>query len=150
MKHRTLIIGILLTVAILDGALKYFAITAFPPENDPALSPVFAFALHKNPGITFDIPIPFWIIAPATVLIISVLTHQARTLFHTQNHVALGIIAVIIGAVGNFVDRAINGFTTDYLMFFKTSIINLSDVMIILGAIMILVYYTNNPHQRRA
>ena len=150
MTKRTFIIGILLTVAALDGALKYVAITSFPPENGPALSPILALVLHKNPGITFDLPIPFWIIVPITVLIIFGLAYQARSLTNTQPRVALGIIAVIIGAVDNFIDRMVNGFTTDYVMFFKTSVINLADVLIFLGAIMILVYYRSNPHQQRA
>mgnify|MGYP001615640371 FL=1 len=150
MKHRALIIGILFAVAMLDSVLKYFAIISFPSENDPTLSPILALVLHKNPGITFDLPIPFWVIAPVTIMIILGLIHQARSLSPTQPRVVLGIIAVIIGAVDNFIDRVINGFTTDYLMFFKTSVINLADVIIVLGAIMIVVYYTNNPHQQRA
>lgn len=150
MTKHTLIIAILLTAAFLDGVLKYVAITNFPPENDPALSPILALVLHKNPGITFDLPIPLWIIAPLTIAILFWLTYQARSALHTQPRVALGIIAVIIGAIDNFIDRLVNGFTTDYLMFFKISVINLADVIIFLGAITILVYYTNNPRQQRA
>lgn len=150
MKHHTLILGTLITIALIDGVLKYFAINSFPAETDLNLSPIFAFALHKNPGITFDLAIPLTIITPITILIVLGLAYHARLLFSSQPRVALGIIAVIIGAVDNLIDRMINGFTTDYLMFFKTSVINLADVLIVLGAIMILVYYKTNPHQRRA
>jgi signal peptidase II len=149
MKYRTFLIGILLT-ALLDGVLKYFAITRFPLETDPNLSPILSFALHKNPGITFDLPIPFAIILPISALIILGLTYRAREIFTTQPRVALGMIAVVLGALDNLIDRAINGFTTDYLMILKTSVINLADVLILLGAVIILVYYKNNPHQRRA
>ncbi len=150
MKHRAIIVGTLFTITILDGILKYLAITTFPSESDPDLSSIFAFALHKNPGITFDLAIPLTIITPITILIVLGLAHQARSLYAAQPRATLGIIAVIIGAVDNLIDRMINGFTTDYLMFFKTSVINLADVLIVLGAIMILVYYKPNPHQRRA
>jgi signal peptidase II len=150
MTKRALIIGALLAVAALDGVLKYVAITNFPSENNPTLSPILALVLHKNPGITFDLPIPFWIIAPVTVAIILWLAHQARSALHTQPRVALGVIAVIIGAIDNFIDRMMNGFTTDYLMFFKTSVINLADLLILFGAITLLLYYRSNPHQQRA
>ncbi len=150
MKKYTLIIGIFLIITLLDGVLKYVAIANFPPENTPALSPILAFVFHKNPGITFDLPIPFLIIAPITVAIILWLARRARTVSHDQPRVTLGIIAIIIGAVDNFIDRVINGFTTDYLMFFKTSVINLADLLILFGAITLLVYYKANPHQQRA
>lgn len=149
-KRNVRSIGIFLTIAGIDGVLKYFALTSFPPENDPTLSPIIALTLHKNPGITFDLPIPLLVVVPVTVMILFWLIRQARTLARTQPHVALGITAVIIGATDNLIDRVINGFTTDYLMVFKTSVINLADVIIVLGAIIILVYYTNNPRQQRA
>lgn len=150
MKHRILIIVALLAVALLDGGLKYLAITNFPKENDPTLSPVFALVLHKNPGITFNIAVPLAALVPITILIILGLASQAVKHFKAQPRVALGIISVIIGAASNLVDRIINGFTTDYLMFFKTSVINLADILIILGAIVILMYHKTNPRRQRA
>jgi len=148
MKHRSLITAaFLLAIACLDGVLKYIAITRFPTENTPGLSPIVAFVFHKNPGITFDIPLPITIIIPITIGIILALAYHARTM---QPRALIGNLAIIIGALDNLIDRILNGFTTDYLMFFKTSVINLADVLILFGGITLLLYYTSNPHQRRA
>lgn len=150
MKHSINILGILLVTALLDGVLKYIALAHFPTESAIDLSPVVAFVLHKNPGIAFNLALPMMIVVPATCVILVSLAYHAHQINSSQPRAALGMIAVIIGALGNLVDRIVNGFTTDYLMFFSRSIINLSDILIILGAGAILVYYTHNPHQRRA
>ena len=49
-------------------------------------------------------------------------------------------VMVIIGALGNAIDRIINGFTTDYLILFRLSAINLSDILILTGVTFLLWY----------
>lgn len=105
--------------------------------------------LHKNPGITFDIPIPIWIIALVTVFVILWLVDRAMSVRREEPMVAIGIASVVVGATNNLVDRLVHGFTTDYLMFFQTSIINISDVMIVVGMGMLLWYHRRNPQTLR-
>jgi len=38
------------------------------------------------------------------------------------------------------IDRFVNGFTTDYIIIFSRSVINLSDVLIVAGIIALLWY----------
>lgn len=143
-KWALAVIGIM-AVTIIDAAMKYFAVTYFPPDSTPSLSPILALVLHKNPGVTFDLAIPLFIIAPITVAILIGVAHLAIRLSQTQPLVTVGLISVFAGALNNLIDRLINGFTTDYLMFFRTSVINLADALIVLGVIIILVYYKTNP-----
>lgn len=49
-------------------------------------------------------------------------------------------VMVIIGALGNAIDRIINGFTTDYLILFRLSAINFSDILILTGVTFLLWY----------
>lgn len=150
MKHRALIIGLFIALALVDGVLKYFAITHPLNAQTSPLSPFLALTFHQNPGITFDLAVPFTFLIPITIAILFGLAYQERKLRATQPRVALGIVAVFVGAVDNLIDRMVNGFTTDYIMVLNTSVINLADVLIVLGAIIILVYYHTNPHPRRA
>lgn len=143
-KWTLAVIGII-AVTIIDAAMKYFAVTYFPPDSTPSLSPILALALHKNPGVTFDLAIPLFIIAPITIAILIGVVRLAIRLSSSQPIVTIGLISIFAGALNNLIDRLINGFTTDYLMFFRTSVINLSDALIVLGAIIILVYYKTNP-----
>lgn len=139
----------LFAIGVIDGALKFLALRAFPPETDPSLSHIFALALHKNPGITFDInlPLPITLVATCTI-ITAIVLHLPKTL-STQPLVGIGFVAIVVGALNNMVDRIAHGFTTDYLMIFHTSVLNLSDLLILFGAIVTLVYYKTNPHSRR-
>ncbi len=152
MRSHTKIIAItiLLTVALIDGGLKYTALRVLPTENNENLSPILAFTLHKNPGITFDIAVPFLILMPLTLCMLFGIAYHAWRFRHQQPRITLGLIAILIGATDNFIDRVVNGFTTDYIMFFNISVLNLADLLIMFGAIIIFMYYTTNPVQRRA
>lgn len=134
-------------LAVADAFAKWFAIGNAGPASSDSLSPFLAFALHKNPGIAFDIPVPFFIILPLTLAIIVLFgAHLGRTAFKNGKlEEALACVMVCLGALGNFLDRGINGFTTDYLIIFQTSAINISDILILLGMGLFLWYHKGNP-----
>lgn len=133
-------------LAVLDGAMKSITIERFPSEAEHTLSPIIAFALHKNPGIAFDIPIPIWIIILLSIVFISVLAERSRATAQRLPAVSLAFFSMAIGALSNLLDRILHGFTTDYIILFRTSAINISDVLIVLGAIGLLRYTHNNPN----
>lgn len=151
MRKPVFIIGAigLLVLGAADWAIKQFAIEYFADGHSAHILPFVDFFLHKNPGVTFDIPIPISIVAVLTIGIVLFLIDRASAAYATDPVVALGAIAVIVGAANNLFDRLANKFTTDYLMFFNTSIINGSDVLIILGVGTILWYTQGNPHALR-
>ncbi len=128
-----------LVVALVDGVLKFAAIRTFPSDNTP-LNPIFDLALHKNPGIVFDLNIPLSIILPITAVLCIALLHQAWTLQKTSPLSAASLVVIVIGALGNAVDRMVNGFTTDYLIFFRLTAINLSDILILAGIVLYFIY----------
>lgn len=135
-------------IGVLDAFFKKIAITRFPAEGSRVLSPI-DFALHKNPGIAFDIPVPLTIVFICTVVIsiwmAIILTRSWKTAHFEQ---ATSCALILIGALGNFTDRWVHGFTTDYIILFRTSAINLSDVLILLGMIGFLWYSSRNPQTR--
>lgn len=145
-----LVLSTIFAIALIDGACKYFALTTLSSNSAQNAQTTIAFVLHKNPGITFDIPISIFVLAPITVAILFILVRKALELKQEQPRIALSIVSVIVGATDNLIDRIVNGFTTDYIMIFQTSIINLADVLILVGAIIILVYYKNTPQKRPA
>ena len=75
-------------------------------------------------------------------------------LFYQEHHVPskVGLILIISGALGNIVDRAMDGVVTDFLLFFVGStpffIFNLADAYISCGAVLYfgieLFKYTSN------
>ena len=100
----------------------------------------FALALHKNPGIIFDISVPLAIIIPTTVVLCVAMMMLAYRNVRTAYEKSLALWWIVCGATGNVVDRIMNNFTTDYLIFFRRSAINLSDILIVTGALLYLYY----------
>ncbi len=151
MRKSTFIIGTIgiFMFGLIDWAMKRFAIEHFADGHTVYLLPCIDFFLHRNPGITFDIPIPLSLIAIATTGIILFLVDRTSASYETDPTVTLGALAVIAGATNNLIDRIVNGFTTDYLMFFNTSVINGSDVLIVLGVVSMFWYTRSNPHALR-
>mgnify|MGYP001560365080 CR=1 FL=1 len=129
-------------MALLDGGFKFLAIRNLPSDSLP-LSWPFALALHKNPGIIFDIAIPLGVILPITVMLCTALLVIIKKNIHTSLAQSSGLWLIVCGAVGNAVDRVVNGFTTDYIIIFQRSAINLADILIVTGAI-IYLYYSRN------
>ncbi|HCC83490.1 TPA: hypothetical protein DEP96_01420 [Candidatus Uhrbacteria bacterium] len=148
MKKSVIIIAGALAIGMLDVILKLLAITSFKPDSEVLSWPV-DLALHKNPGITGDTMIPLFVVIPLTVVIIALLVRFAWLKRVANKMQMTGAVVVAIGAMGNLVDRFINGFTTDYLIFFRLSAINLSDILIVAGAILLLYYNESIPQSTK-
>lgn len=137
------------SLGLADWEMKQFAIEHYTDARSTHVLQFIDLVLHRNPGITFDIPVPLSLVAVVTIGILLFLIDRVSSTHKTDPMVSLGAIAVIVGATNNLIDRITNGFTTDYLMFFNTSIINGSDVLIVLGAACIFWYTRRNPHALR-
>jgi len=124
-------------VVLLDLMFKTLAVARLP-EDGGRLSLPIDFALHKNYGIAFDLPVPLGIVIPLTLMVLVVLGMQLRRHAHnTSTTTALVLIAA--GAVGNLIDRLVYGFTVDYIILFRHSAINLADMMILMGIIWLIL-----------
>lgn len=148
-RRLTILVLIGIALGLADGLAKILAIKLLPEEQATDLLPVFSLAVHKNPGILFDIPIPLGVIAVLTILALVILTQLILQYKNTNPVASLGAVLAFIGALNNLIDRLINNFTTDYLIILRTSAINISDVLILIGVILILWYSrANSPAQQ--
>lgn len=134
-------------VSITDGVLKNFALKNLPGESLAQLSPIVTFAVHRNTGIAFNIPIPLWIIIPLTVVLLMLLSERLLCLIKKSSFVlSFALTNILCGASNNLIDRMLHGFTTDYCILLQTSAINLSDLCILFGVSILFVYTQHNPH----
>lgn len=138
-KTAIVVSAIAIVVALLDGGFKFLAIRNLPSDNEPMTWP-FALALHKNPGIIFDIAIPLTVILPMTVIMCAILLVIARKNIGSHIEQSVALWWIVCGAAGNAIDRVANHFTTDYLIFFRRTAVNLSDILIVAGALLYLYY----------
>ena len=139
---RTAFVGALaIFLTIADTAAKLLAIQLLPENGSiPILGDLLGLQLHKNEGIVANIAVPMPIIVAITFGILAVLTWWLNTAWkNKQNWVVASLLILIFGASGNLVDRIAHGFTTDYIILFGRSVINIADIMIVLGVAGLLV-----------
>ena len=137
-KRAILGTSVAFVVALLDGVFKYLALQTLP-ESGRVLFPV-DLLLYKNPGIAFNIPLPLPLVTLITIVILVAILPYAIRYKDKAPERAFAVLTIAFGAINNLIDRLINGFTTDYLIFFGRSVINLSDILIVTGVFLLLVY----------
>ncbi|MEI7512587.1 MAG: signal peptidase II [Candidatus Uhrbacteria bacterium] len=138
------------TAAFLSGAavfasdqwLKwyFFDIRHYEGEAFSIFNGFFRSTLHHNFGISFNLPIPLFIIILITGIAlgwsIALLTERARS---NQIIPCLLVGVFIGGTLGNAFDRLALGFVRDWLLLFGRSAINLADAAIAISLISFLL-----------
>ncbi len=118
----------MLFFGIIDVIAKISAVKEKLPE---IIFPFFHVAYFANPGIALSIPLPQTLTLLITGIFISMfIMLMIKT---TNKKIRLALSMTLIGATSNFFDRLITGYTTDYLIFFSRSAINIADILILLG-----------------
>lgn len=118
---------------LFDRLLKWQALTNW--TNTHLLSPYFGWQPFFNTGIAFSLPIPKYLILVLTLPILVLIAYLLiielkRVNKNTQMLLALSLI--LAGALSNFFDRLIYKNVVDYFLI-GTAIINISDIMIVVG-----------------
>lgn len=118
-----------------DQLLKYLARTN---QSYTYGTDLLGWQYYENPGIAFSLPVPMDIIIFLTPFVVLFLFLYWNSLKKPAQLVTLGCFGILSGALSNFVDRVLFGYTIDYFVFF-TAVINFADIMISFGAIALIV-----------
>jgi signal peptidase II len=141
-KQSTKIFWLLIPTALivlLDEWIKLISLQRLPDEGSLIDPGIISFAIHQNFGIAFDIPFKLEFVILISIVIGIGLFHVAYKQFYDQPKVAFAALVIVVGAIGNLYDRIVYDFTVDYIILFGRSAINLSDVIIVTGAILLLL-----------
>ncbi len=132
-----LLIPVALIIAA-DEWLKYLALQRLPDEGS-FVSGFIDFAIHKNYGVAFDIPFKLEFVIVISILIGAALIKIAYDNAPKRPEISFAAMVIVIGALGNLSDRIIYGFTVDYIIILGRSAINLADIVIITGVLLLLL-----------
>ena len=144
-------IGIIAGTLIIDQLTKLIADAALEPETIVDVLPILALYLTYNPGIAFS----FLTGSNATLLLalvigiaIAVLVLWARSKEGGRvSAIAFGLI--VGGAIGNIVDRIVQGHVVDFLLLHLGDrdlfIFNLADFALTIGPILLIYSYLFGP-----
>ncbi|MBR4944600.1 MAG: signal peptidase II [Peptococcaceae bacterium] len=120
---------------ILDQALKSWIRTNMTiGQSIPVIQNIFHITYIENPGAAFGIlanqRILFLIL---TALITGIMVYLYLNLRNKKSVAALSLGLVISGAIGNFIDRFIQGTVTDMFDFRIWPVFNIADICICIG-----------------
>lgn len=120
----------------LDQYLKSILFANESLMNGSWLLGLIRFTDHRNYGISFNIPVPLWLII---LIAIGALVWAIREVFRKNSRLyildSLFLGLFIGGIFGNLFDRVTLGFVRDWLLLWSRSAVNLADGAILLGLI---------------
>lgn len=133
----------ILVIAI-DRISKYIIVENMAEgQSIPVIEGFFYLALHKNPGAAWGIlkesKMLFLILIPliSAAVIYYMLKNRNRFL-------RFSLLLILGGAIGNYIDRLLEGAVTDFLLFYIGSypfpIFNAADIAITCGTFLLAVY----------
>ena len=125
----------------LDQLLKYFARTN--PEAIYIWKGFIGWGYFANHGVAFNIPLPWYLMAFITPIIIIGFVFFLSKKKNINHNLQLAAALIIAGALSNFIDRIFFNITIDYFHIF-TAVINLGDVIIIAGVLLLLTEKSKN------
>ncbi len=104
---------------------------------------ILAFSLHKNTGAAFSsFTGKTAALAAVTAVAMVLMTVYFHRIKHKHPLETMSFAMIVGGGIGNFIDRVFQGYVTDFIRMFPFSFIfNFADICVVLGAILLIVYY---------
>lgn len=133
---------------LLDQLFKYLAYT-HPETSIYIFKPWLGWEYFENTGIAFGLPLPQAIIRIVTPLILVALLFVLYKNKQKSFYYTLGVWLIVFGAISNFIDRVLFSITIDYIRII-TSVINIADIMIVVGALSVLLHIQKNKTARKS
>jgi signal peptidase II len=136
---------IALIVFLIDQGTKYLIATRLEiAEQIPVIKDFFFITSHRNRGAAFGIlEGQQWFFIVITVIVVAGIVWYLNKARKTRKLLPTALSLVLGGAVGNFIDRILNGEVVDFLMFnfgsYTFPIFNVADSCIVVGVALIIL-----------
>jgi len=134
-KHMAVLTSAVCFV-ILDRFLKALAITL--GQEKVLIKNWLDFSLIKNNNAAFSLTLGFDIVWLAIIITLLAIIWLGFSLKKKEYLISLALAMLILGSLSNIYDRIIYGAVIDYFSFANLNIFNLADVLIVVGAIILL------------
>ena len=143
---------VVLLLAI-DQFTKYLAVVHLQPVREIVLiEGVFSLFYHENAGMAFGL---FqggrWVFVALTIIAMGFFVYFYTSLPKTRYHniMRFFLLMLIGGALGNFVDRLIQGYVVDFFYFslINFPIFNMADVFLVVSvfALAVMILFVREP-----
>lgn len=131
---------------LIDQGTKYIIATKMQVhEQISVIGDFFIINSHRNRGAAFGIleNQRWFFIVVTVVVVIAIVWYLQKIKNSTHKLLPVALSLVLGGAIGNFLDRALNGEVVDFLMFtfgtYTFPIFNIADSCIVVGVGLIIL-----------
>jgi signal peptidase II len=137
--------GSIALLVALDQFVKWLVERTLPLHGKVDVLPSLALYRTHNDGIAFSLLSGLGdnLLIVITIAIIGFVTWLWARSTPSRWLSQFGFVLIISGAIGNLIDRAMNGYVIDYILFYVQSwsfaVFNLADSFITIGAAAIIV-----------
>ena len=131
-----------LGLLIADQAVKHLVRTTMVQgQSIPIIENIFHITYIENPGAAFGIlAYQRMLVLILTAVIVGVMIYLYFSLSNKKSLTAISLGIVVSGAIGNFIDRFMQGTVTDFLDFRIWPIFNIADIAICVGLALICYF----------
>ncbi|MDY4761394.1 signal peptidase II [Streptococcus thoraltensis] len=141
--RKILFSGLVLVLIFLDQLSKFWIVAHIPlGEVKPFLSGVFSLTYLQNRGAAFSIlQDQKWFFTIVTFIVVGVAAHYANKMIKGSLWFLTGLLLIIAGGLGNFIDRVRLGYVVDmvHLDFMNFAIFNVADSYLTVGVIVLMI-----------
>lgn len=139
MKPKT---GLFLVVFLLLFD-RFFKVLSLKSEGGFFIIPkTLKFTFFPNQHLAFSLPAPQNFTIVLSIIIILMLSlYLFQSLKFGRRGLALALLAIVLGALSNLLDRLTHGFVIDYLHLWPISYFNLADLMIGTGILYLVLFF---------
>ena len=128
---------------VLDQMLKFLARTN-PTDTYHLIDNVLGWEYFGNTGIAFSLPFPNTLLVVGTPIILLLFIAYVGKKRNVGSKMFFATCLIFFGAISNLIDRVLFELTVDYIRIL-TSVINIADIMIVLGTILLLMDHSIQP-----
>jgi len=152
-KRQVLPVLFVIVLLAIDQLTKYLAVVRLAPIGEfVIIDGVFSLLYHENAGMAFGL---FqggrWVFVGLTVVAMGFFVYFYRSLPKTRYHNIMRFLLLVLigGALGNFVDRLIQGYVVDFFYFslINFPIFNMADVFLVVSviALAVMILFIKEP-----
>ena len=129
-----------LLVVVIDQLTKYYVVTHFAVgESVPVINNVFHWTFILNPGAAFGmLEGSRWLFVLIAVAVVSGVWFMRKEIAQSGRLACYGTALFAGGAVGNLIDRTLNGLVIDFFDFRIWPVFNVADIAICTGVGLII------------
>lgn len=141
-----MIISMFIIILVIDLATKYWAYNYLQDVGSiPVIENIFHLTYVENRGAAFGIlQDQRWIFIVATVATLIFILWYLRQMDPEIRILKIGLNLILVGAIGNLIDRVYLGFVVDFIDFRIWPVWNVADMAIVVGTIItigIIIFY---------